>query len=382
MPKDCYEIILNHNCDLACGFCSQSDFDPAAKCSLRNAVHHICAAKKQGYKRIGFSGGEALLHEDLTFLTAAARRAGFKVIRLQTNGMKLSNPALCLSLAEAGLTVCKFTFLGNTSRVHDRLTGASGSFRKSLAGLDHMLALKLTVGVNLLITRHNYDGLKPALKFFMDRGVSEFVLIYPIYVGRMRENFKTLGISMPEASAGISKALDFTDSAGLGAGVKALNMPPCLLPGHERKAVDLYKFNTVVAPPGRPILDLDKNVSEAKERGPVCARCFFRRKCGGVNFNYLALFGWKGFKPAAGPAKRKKLRPAPGYLSGMEKCFVEVLKKEDGIPTSKVLELARSLPLCHDCDDGAGVLTTGEVLINKGLIKRDFKKGKYLWRLA
>ena len=187
---------------------------------------------------------------------------------------------------------------------------------------------------------------------------------------------------MPEASSAISGALDLADAAGLGNGVKALNMPPCLLPGHERKAVDLYKFNTVVASPDGTVRDLDKSVAEAREHGPVCGRCSLRRKCMGVNSNYLALFGWKGFKPATVPAKRKPLKPMPGYLTGMEKCFMEVLKKEDGIPTARVLALARTLPLCHDCRDGAGVLTTGEVLIGKGLIKRDFKKGKYSWRLA
>ena len=207
-----------------------------------------------------------------------------------------------------------------------------------------MLALKLTVGVNLLITRLNYRWLKPALKFFMDRGVSEFVLIYPVYVGGMRESFKTLGVSMPEASTRICEALDFAGAAGLGRGVKALNMPPCLLPGHERKAVDLYKFNTVVASPDGIIRDLDKSVSEAREHGPVCARCSFRRKCLGVNFNYLTLFGWKGFKPASGPAKTNRLEPVPGYLTGMEKCFMEVLK-EGGIPTAKVWNCAEPAAL-------------------------------------
>jgi len=381
MPRDCYEIILNHNCDLACGFCSQGEFDPAVKSSLRGAVRHICAAKEQGYTRLGFSGGEALLHRDLAFLTAAARRTGFRIIRLQTNGMKLADRALCARLAAAGLTVCKFTFLGDASGPHDRLTGRPGSFKKSLMGLDNMLALKLSVGVNILVTGQNHRGLKQILKFFMDRGVSEFVLIYPIYAGNMRKNFKTLGVGMPEASDGITAALDFAQAAGLGNGVKALNMPPCLLPGHEHKASDLYKFNTVVASPCMPVRDLDKDVSRAKERGLVCAGCVFRKKCRGVDRNYLELFGWKGFKPSAGAADKRTLKPEPGYLNGMEKCLMAVLKLENDIPTARVLARARELPLCHDCRDGQGVLSTGEALIRKNLVLREFKQGKYFWRL-
>ena len=380
MTRDCYEIILNNDCDLACGFCSQSDFDPAVRRGLRAAVRHICAARKLGYRRIGFSGGEALLREDLPFLIAAARRAGFRIVRLQTNGVRLSSPALCGSLARAGLTVCKFTFLGQTPGVHDRLTGVRGSFRKSLRGLDNMLALKLSVGVNLLVTAHNHGNLDQALKFFMDRGVSSFVIIYPLYVGRLRRNFRNIGVSMPKASDGICKALDLADAAGLGGGVKALNMPPCLLPGHEDRAVDLYRFNTVVAFPHGTVRDLDRDTAEAKGHGPVCASCAFKAKCPGVDFNYLSLFGWKGFRPAAGPAKRRALRPRPGYLNGMETCFMEILSRENGISTARVLELARGLPLCHDCRDGAGVLATGEALMRKKLVTRDFARGRYSWR--
>ena len=216
----------------------------------------------------------------------------------------------------------------------------------------------------------------------MDRGVSSFTLIYPIFIGKMAINYRKLGVSMPEASGPITKALDFALAAGLGVrDAKALNMPPCLLPGHEEKAVDLYKFNTTVASPLGLTWDIDSNVAAEKQRGPVCAACLYRRKCLGVDRRYLELFGWKGFRPVKKRARAVKPAPARGYLNGLEKCFIEVLKKRDRIPTAKVLTVARELPLCHDCRDGASVLATGEALIKKGLIKREFVKGKYFWSL-
>ncbi|MFA6435177.1 MAG: radical SAM protein [Elusimicrobiales bacterium] len=382
MSKDCYEIVLDHNCDLACRFCSQAGFDPAARTGLKEAVRRICAAKKEGYKRLGFSGGEALLRPDLFLLTAAARKAGFKIVRLQTNGIRLSDPALCRGLAQTGLTVCKFTFLGDTAAIHDSLTGTAGSFKKSLRGLGHMLALELAVGVNLLATKRNYKRLARIMRFFMDRGVSDFTLIYPLYVGNMRKNFRTLGVPMPEASKHMVEALDLGRAAGLGRGVKALNMPPCLLPGHETEASELYKFNTVVASPPGPDRDLDSDISKAKERGKVCAACLFKSRCPGVDHNYLELFGWKGFRPVKEPPKTNAPVPEPGYLSGPEKCFLEVLKTGNGAPTAKVLALAADLPLCHNCRDGSSVLAAGEALIKKGRVKRTFRNGKYLWSLA
>lgn len=379
MAKDCYEIILDHNCDLACRFCSQAAFDPAARFTLAAALRHIYTAKKLGYTRLGFSGGEALLRSDLPKLAAAARKVGFKAVRLQTNGMKLADRALCVKLAAAGLTVCKFTFLGSNSRIHDAQTGAPGSFKKSLAGLDNMLELKLVVGVNLLLTRGNFRGLPGALKFFMDRGVTDFVLIYPIYEGAMRANFRKLGVSLPGASRPVTAALDLACAAGLEDGIKALNLPPCLLPGHEEKAVELYRFNTVVASPTGRTWDIDQNAAGAKEQGPPCKTCAFRRRCGGVDSNYIELFGWKGFAPAAKAQKRRTVKLLAGYLNSMEKCFMEILRLENGVSTARLLELAKTLPLCSDCKDGTGALTTGQALAKKHLVKREFKNGRYYW---
>ncbi len=381
MPRDCYEIILNHNCDLACRFCSQGDFDPAVRSGIGDALRHIHKAAELGYGRLGFSGGEALLRRDLPHLAAAARRAGFKSVRLQTNGMKLSDLSLCRELAAAGLTVCKFTFLGAGPAVHDRLTGVPGSFKKSLRGLDNMLSLKLAVGVNLLVTKSNYRGLKKAVKFFMDRGVADFVLIYPLYVGNMLKNFKTLGVSMPKASASVAGALDLAAAAGLGRSVKALNMPPCMLPGHEQSAAGSYKFNTMVASPLGSSWDLDKETAGLRERGPVCAACLFRDKCPGVDRRYLELFGWEGFRALTSPPVLKRLRPVPGYLSVAEKCFLEILRAGKTVSTGAVLAAAEDLPLCRNCRDNANILSAAGLLVKKGLIGRSLKGGKYFWRL-
>jgi MoaA/NifB/PqqE/SkfB family radical SAM enzyme len=380
MPKDCCEIILNYNCDLACRFCSQGDFDPSQRAGLRHVLRHIRLAKEQGYRRLGFSGGEALLRRDLPQLAAAARRAGFTAVRLQTNGMRLADQALCRKLAASGLTVCKFTFPGSSPQFHDALTGVPGSFEKSLRGLDNMLTLRLAVGVNLLATKSSCPGLKKTVKFFMDRGVADIVIIYPLYVGNMRRAARELGVSLPRASGPVAAALDFAAAAGLGRGIKVLNMPPCVLPGHEEEASSLYRFNTVVVPPDGPPRDLDEETALLRTRGRVCRTCFFRRRCAGMDRRYLEIFGWDGIKPVDGQPQKKSLKPIPGYLSGLEKCFLEVLRAAGELPTAAVAAAAEKMPLCRGCRDAANLISAGEALLKKGLAARSFRDGKYFWR--
>ena len=382
MPeKDCYEIILNHNCDLACRFCSQSDFSPGLRTPAEEAVRRIYSARKAGYRRIGFSGGEALLRRDLPSLVAAARKVGFRAVRLQTNGMKLADAGLARTLARAGLTVCKFTFLSHKAGVHDALTGRAGAFAASLRGLDNMITLRLSVGVNLLITKSNYKTLPGTLAFFMRRGVTNFVLIYPIYTGSMLKNYRRDGVPIPAAAPFVEKALALASASGLDGDIKALNLPPCALGRHGDKAVDLYKFNTVIYSPRGLTWNLDENVAAAREQGRPCAVCALRRRCPGVDKAYVELFGWEGIHAAKKRTAGTRIKPLPGYLNAMEACFMEILGTETGISTRRVLALARSIPICQDCRDGNGVLTTGLALEKKGLVRREFKKGGYIWRL-
>lgn len=376
--RDCCEIILNHACDLRCGFCSQADFAPGALMPPAAALRHIYTAKKDGFTRLGFSGGEALLRRDLPLLVRAARKVGFKAVRLQTNGMRLADPGAAEALAAAGLTVCKFTFAGDGPALHDRLVGRAGAFVKSLAGLDNMLRLKLAVGVNLLVTRANYSRLPAILKFFMARDVANFVLIYPNYTGAMARAGR-LRLSLPEAAPHIAAALRAADEAGLGREVKALNVPPCLLPGFENRAAGLYKFNTVVVSASGEARDLDLCVAADRARGRPCARCLLRRACRGIDRNYLALFGWRGIRPVLERPAPSRAAAGP-LLTDNEKCFLETLRGGE-LSTAGILRAARKIPLCYDCTDGNSALVTGQALMKKGRVSRVRRGGVYYWRL-
>jgi len=388
MSKDCYEIVTNYNCDLCCRFCSQGDFDPALFKPFKTAIAEIYKAKKMGYKRLGFSGGETLLRPELPKLISAAKHVGFKFIRLQTNAIRLADMALAEELVRAGLTFCKFTFLSRKETVHDRLTGKKGSFIHSLAGLKNMRTLKTGLGVNILINRINCRDLIPTLDFFLKQGVSSFVLIYPIYEGNMAKNAAEIGVSLGLAASMAIKALDRFKALSLIREIKVLNIPPCLLGPYTDRAAGSYKFNTVVSTPGGEHWDLDESMKREKVRLKECRACRLHKHCFGIDKRYFEFFPVSSVYTAKSTKRRQKSgqdkihthRGGAGvYLSSMEKCFMEILKIENPVYTSRALELAKGLPLCHDCRDGAGVISTGQILIKKGLISRKFKGGKYLW---
>lgn len=379
----CYELILNYNCNARCRFCSQGDFDKSLNAPFEAIARNIYSAYKTGYRRLGFTGGEPLVCPDIVKAIALGRSVGFRFIRVQTNGIKLADPAFCRALVKAGLTFCKFSFTTDRAADHDALVGVPGALKKALAGLENLRKLKIRLGTNILVNRLNYKRLPEIIKFYLGRGITNFVIIYPVYNGAMADNAEKLGISLPDCEPYFEAAVKTMEAAGLPGEILFLNTPPCFLKGREKLAIGLDLFNTLVTDPLGGKTDLDANADAAKVKGPPCRACALNKKCKGADEHYIAEFGWTGFKPVkkAGAVKKAAVTGRI-YLSDNEKCLVEILRLKAGASTREVLALSKNIILCRDCSDGNAVMTSAASLISKGLVKSRFGRGIYRWTLA
>ena len=255
--EKCFELILNYNCNARCLFCSQGGFDKSRNAPFAAIARNIYAARKAGYGRLGLTGGEPLIRPDILKVIALGKSVGFDFIRVQTNGIKLADAAFCAGLVKAGLTFCKFSFTTDREKDHDALTGAPGAFKKALAGLGHLRRLKIRVGTNILVNRRNYRRLPEIIKFFLERGITNFVVIYPVYTGAMAANAGKLGVSLPQCAPHFLRAVRTMEAAGLPGEILFLNTPPCFISGRESLAIGLDAFNTVVTDPDGKRTDLD-----------------------------------------------------------------------------------------------------------------------------
>lgn len=378
----CYELILNYNCNARCLFCSQGDYDKALNAPFAAIAKNIYSAWKAGYRRLGLTGGEPLLSPYILKAMSLAKSVGFRFIRVQTNGIKLSDPAFCRALAGAGLTFCKFSFTTDDAAGHDRLVGVPGAHKRALAGLANLRRLGIRLGNNILVNKSNYRRLPEIIRFYLERGITNFVIIYPVYVGAMARNSRKIGASLPGCAPHFEAAVRAMEAAGLPGEILFLNVPPCFLKGRESLAIGLDKFNTLVTDPLGGRTDLDENAEAAKVKGPPCRRCSLRARCRGADSHYIERFGWEGFSPVR-PAVAAE-EPASGgrvYLSDNEKCLVEILRRRPGASTREVLALSRDIVLCRDCSDGNAVLSSAQSLERKGLVKSEFRRGVYRWTL-
>ncbi|MCX5783221.1 MAG: radical SAM protein [Elusimicrobia bacterium] len=378
MNDTCYEVFLNYNCNAKCRFCSQGDFDKSLNAPLRDILRRILIGKKKGYARLGLSGGEPLINKDIVKIVAFSKAAGFGFIRIQTNGLMLADKKFASAIARAGLTYCKFTGESKNPALNDYLMGVKGGLGKLATAIENMRRLEVRLGMNILITRKNLKGLAQSVKFFMDKGISDFVLIFPRYSGGMVSNFKELGVSLAQAVPKITQVFRMAGSYGVSA--ICLNVPPCFMRGYSAQAV-WGGFNTIVTDVLGNSWSPDTPQTEEKVFGKICSDCALKKECGGAHKDYIDIFGWSGFKAARRrpadktPAKGKK------YLTDNERCFIKILGIKNRISTDEVLKLAKGIPLCKDCSDGNAVISAGEKLISAGIVKRTREGALYYWEL-
>ncbi|OGS54920.1 MAG: hypothetical protein A3J79_10290 [Elusimicrobia bacterium RIFOXYB2_FULL_62_6] len=378
----CYELILNYNCNARCQFCSQGSFDKSLNAEFCSIAKNIYAAYKAGYRRLGLTGGEPLIRPDILKIVALGKKVGFRFIRVQTNGIRLEDGKFCAALVKAGLTFCKFSFVTDAPRTHDTLVGVPGAWEKAMKGAEHLRKLKIRLGNNILVNRNNYRRLPEIIKSFIGRGITNFVVIYPVYIGSMAVNAKKLGVSLPECEKPFLTAARLMEKAGLGGEILFLNTPPCFLKGREDLAIGLDLFNTVVTDPGGTKTDLDANANMTKVYGPDCGSCVLKGRCRGVDENYARVWGFAGFVPIRNaPASRPEPAGAGQVLSDNDRCLIEILKLKKEASTAEILKLSKKIILCRDCSDGNVVLNTAQRLIEKGLVASRFSKGKFYWRL-
>ena len=151
---------------------------------------HACLPARQGaashsrsHKPIlVFSGGEALLREDIFELIEYASEAGLKPT-LASNA-SLITTEIALKLKQSGTRLIAVSLYGSNARSHDDFCGQSGAFEKSLQGIENLKASGLNLQINTTITKKNLGELEAIGKFALELGAKSYHIFFLVPVGR------------------------------------------------------------------------------------------------------------------------------------------------------------------------------------------------------
>jgi MoaA/NifB/PqqE/SkfB family radical SAM enzyme len=269
-------VRVNFHCNQACGFCFVSThLPPPDEAAVRSA---ITEAARAGH-RVCLSGGEPTLNPRLAEYVRLAYAEGARGVQLQTNAVRLGDRAAVDALVEAGLREAFVSLHASNSILSDAITGAPGTFERTVCGLDNLVAAGVEVTVNFVLCRDNVHDLPAWVRLLASRwprarASVSFVAPSTDLVPR------ALVPRYTDAMPALREALDVANVAGIA--VTSLDsmcgMPLCLLPE-----------DVLAALPAADVADYHGDGEFV--RGPACASCALSRRCFGVRRSYAAVHG-------------------------------------------------------------------------------------------
>jgi MoaA/NifB/PqqE/SkfB family radical SAM enzyme len=286
------DIPVWNKCDNRCVMCANpASFGraPAARYKLPAQIrrfeaylagHSAAYAKNAGDRSaLNLTGGEPTLHPDFVKLLAYFRKRNRgRGLALLSNGRRFSDPvfaAAALKAAGAPFSVA-VSVHGPGPSAHDAVTGVSGSFRATLAGLRNIFALRSAgqqVELRLILHRRSVKGLRGTLALLLKEfgrlgGWRAVAMHYELEGRALRD--RSLGLDLTESAAAVNASSGLIKRFGE---FRLYHFPLCLL------KEELRPLAWVSLPP------------EDRCYPAACRGCSGRRRCVGVMPAYARRFG-------------------------------------------------------------------------------------------
>ncbi|MEO6156306.1 MAG: radical SAM protein [Ilumatobacteraceae bacterium] len=197
------QVHPTRRCNLQCRHCysssgprvsEQIEYGPLVEC-LTDSV-------EEGYRAVGFSGGEPLLYRPLRAALQAAQSLGLATT-VTSNGMLLNDRGMATL---HGVTDLLAISLDGVPASHNRMRGSPRAFEAMAANLHCVREAGIPFGFIFTLTQHNVDELLWVTRFAVEQGAA-LLQIHPLeIVGRAATELQDsepdgleLGVAFAEA---------------------------------------------------------------------------------------------------------------------------------------------------------------------------------------
>ncbi|MBI4249506.1 MAG: radical SAM protein [Elusimicrobia bacterium] len=294
---DRVDLKLGFACNNRCHFCVQGDKRlrfPAR--SMAQIAANLSEGLQRGCRDLVLTGGEPTVHKTLLGTIRLAKKLGYRVIQVQSNGRMFFYEKFCGELIAAGATEFSPSIHGSTPKIHDALTQAPGSFAQTLGGIQTLKAMRQTVIVNTVITESNFKDLPNLARLLVSSGVDQFQFAFVHILGSAAKNRAWLVPRMRQIMPYVHAGLDI----GLKAGVRCMTeaIPYCMMPGYEDCVAERIIPETTVYDAEQTTESYTAyRIGRGKSKGPRCRQCRYEPSCEGPWREYPQMYGWSEFKP-------------------------------------------------------------------------------------
>lgn len=186
---------LTYRCNERCIHCYvDTPSDIASELKIQDYKMLLDELHEMGCMGILITGGEPSLHPDFLSIVAYAKEIGL-LVDIYTNGLAIDNETI------DRLTMLKpnsisFSFYGGTAKVHDLITGVTGSFEKSLRTMMICKCAGLDTYIKTVVMKQNVQDYEELLKWGKRLGVkvTSSLSVMPGNRGKKADSFRLMNL--------------------------------------------------------------------------------------------------------------------------------------------------------------------------------------------
>ena len=307
------ELTLNYNCNAHCVFCYSSPEIESWKnkglLDIKKATQYMMDSYKSGARLLQAIGGEPTIYPALPEILSLARKIGYPIIQIVTNGQRMADYSYAKKLRDSGLNTVTFSLHAPEPKLHDRIVGLDNAFRNIIKAIENSIKLNIYINIGTAVNSLNYKKIPKLAEFIYENySIESYHFVAMHFIGGAEENREKLKTSYSQTLPYLKKALYYLSEKRIMAIAPILsNYQPCLLPGLEHLISDwMYPFND-------DDLYLPEKVyresmytmitNTLRMKGKKCDECIYSKLCAGFEKKYFEIYGDREFKPLKSVAK-------------------------------------------------------------------------------
>jgi radical SAM protein with 4Fe4S-binding SPASM domain len=210
------DLAITYRCNNKCLHCYAGGPRETLELTTQEWFKVMDKIFKLGIPHVVFTGGEPTLRDDLPSLIAYAERIGL-ICGLVTNGRRLKDKAYFKSLVDAGLDHVQITLESHDPRIHDMITGITGSWDETVQGLKNAIESPIYTLTNTTLNKYNVDDILRTIDFIHDLGLKQFACNGLIYSGKAAETevIKKIAIEESMLEPILAKIKEYAQDLGM-----------------------------------------------------------------------------------------------------------------------------------------------------------------------